>query len=45
MLMFQLKLSGLAGKIADCRDELERNRLDEEYNLLLKKVNVGMLKR
>ena len=45
MLMFQLKLSELAGKIADCRDELERNRLDEEYNLLLKKVNVGMLKR
>ncbi len=36
-LLLQLKLSELAGKIADCGDTQERCRLDEEYNKLIKK--------
>ncbi len=37
-MVVQLKLSELAGKIADCKDEQERSRLDTEYRLLLKKM-------
>ncbi|MDD2442964.1 MAG: ABC-F type ribosomal protection protein [Desulfotomaculaceae bacterium] len=37
-MLFRLRLSELAGKIADCRGEQERNRLDREYTLLLKKM-------
>lgn len=35
-MVVRLKLSELAGKIAECRDEQERSRLDREYRLLLK---------
>ncbi len=35
-MVVRLKLSELAGKIADCKDEQERTRLDREYMLLFK---------
>lgn len=37
-MVVRLRLSELAGKIAACRDEEERSRLDEEYRLLSKKT-------
>lgn len=38
-MVVRLKLSELAGKIAGCRDEQERSRLDREYRLLLSQMN------
>lgn len=40
-MVVQLKLSELAGKIADCKNEQERSRLDREYTLLLEKMKNG----
>jgi macrolide transport system ATP-binding/permease protein len=37
-MVIRLKLSELAGKIAGCRDEQERIRLDSEYRQLLKQL-------
>ncbi len=37
-MVLRLKLSELAGKIAGCRDEEERTRLDEEYRQMLKRI-------
>ncbi len=37
-MVLKLKLSELAGKIAGCRDNQERSRLDEEYRQMLKKM-------
>jgi macrolide transport system ATP-binding/permease protein len=36
-MLLKLKLSELAGKIADCGDKQERSRLDKEYKKLIKK--------
>ena len=36
-MIIKLRLSELAAKISACRDEQERSRLNEEYNLLIKK--------
>lgn len=36
-LALQLKLAEIAGKLAGCRDEQERRRLEQEYALLLDK--------
>ncbi len=40
-MVVKLKLSELAGKIAGCRDEEERTRLDEEYRRMLEKMSRG----
>ncbi len=37
-MVVRLRLSELAGKIAECRDEQERSRLDEEYRQMLQKM-------
>ena len=37
-MVVRLRLSELAGRLAACRDEEERSRLDEEYRLLLEKT-------
>ncbi len=37
-MVLRLKLSELAGKIAGCRDEQERSRLDEEYRQILNRI-------
>ncbi len=37
-MVLRLRLSELAGKLAECRDEEERSRLDLEYTKLLKQI-------
>lgn len=37
-MMPQLKLSEITGKISNCKDEVERVRLDREYTQLVKEM-------